>query len=98
MSVSSAPPHVSPLLQEVGHPDEINEIFDSISYSKGSSILRMMNFFLTEATMTEGLATYLEAFKYKNAVSKNLWDALTAQAKKENKVWRKKSILVTYQW
>ena len=36
--------------------------------------------------MTAGLANYLEAYKYKNAVSKNLWDALTEQAKKENKV------------
>ncbi len=47
----------------------------------------MMNFFLTEPTMTDGLANYLDQFKYSNAVSKDLWKALTDQAKKESKVW-----------
>ena len=27
----------------VGHPSEIEEIFDSISYSKGASIIRMLH-------------------------------------------------------
>ena len=27
----------------VNHPDEINEIFDLISYSKGASIIRMLH-------------------------------------------------------
>ncbi len=31
----------------VKHPDEINEIFDRISYGKGASIIRMMDKFLT---------------------------------------------------
>ena len=27
----------------VGHPDEIDEIFDAISYSKGASVIRMLH-------------------------------------------------------
>ncbi|GIY67276.1 hypothetical protein CEXT_144261 [Caerostris extrusa] len=34
-----------PIVQRVGHPDEITEIFDRISYAKGASILRMLEFF-----------------------------------------------------
>ena len=29
-----------PIIQKVEHPDQITEIFDSISYSKGASVLR----------------------------------------------------------
>ena len=43
----------------VKHPSEIREIFDSISYSKGASIIRMMNHFLTEKTFRQGLTNYL---------------------------------------
>ena len=29
-----------PIVQPVEHPDQITEIFDAISYSKGASVLR----------------------------------------------------------
>ena len=31
---------------DVGHPSEIDEIFDAISYSKGSSVIRMLHDYL----------------------------------------------------
>ena len=31
-----------PIEIPVGHPDEIDEIFDAISYSKGASVIRML--------------------------------------------------------
>lgn len=27
----------------MGHPDEVDEIFDAISYSKGASVIRMLH-------------------------------------------------------
>ncbi len=48
-----------PISIPVGHPDEINEIFDRISYSKGASIIRMMDHFLTTETFRRGLTNYL---------------------------------------
>lgn len=47
------------IMVEVHNPDEINEIFDRISYGKGSSIIRMMDHFLTRKVFTGGLKTYL---------------------------------------
>lgn len=44
---------------EVGNPEEINEIFDRISYGKGATIIRMMDHFLTTAVFRTGLTNYL---------------------------------------
>ena len=44
-----------PINAEIYHPVEIDEAFDSISYDKGGSILRMMQFFLTFDTFQEGV-------------------------------------------
>ena len=48
-----------PISIPVNHPDEISEIFDRISYSKGASIIRMMDHFLSTATFRAGLSKYL---------------------------------------
>jgi len=73
-----------PISIPVGHPDEINEIFDRISYAKGASIIRMMDKFLTEKTFREGLSNYLNAFKYSAAEQDDLWQYLTEQAHRDN--------------
>ncbi|MPC51653.1 Aminopeptidase N [Portunus trituberculatus] len=69
-----------PVRIEVNHPNEITQIFDRITYSKGSTIIRMMNHFLTEAVFRHGLSTYLDAFKYNNAEQDDLWRHLTEAA------------------
>ncbi|CAH1790157.1 unnamed protein product [Owenia fusiformis] len=74
-----------PLYVPVGHPDEINEIFDRISYAKGASIIRMMNNFLTEDTFRNGLANYLKDNAYGNTHHTDLWNSLTDQATSEGK-------------
>lgn len=61
----------------VSNPDEINEIFDQISYSKGASIIRMMSAFLTEPVFKDGLRKYLAALQYSNAEQADLWRYLT---------------------
>ncbi|KAL7063805.1 hypothetical protein AAHC03_05522 [Spirometra sp. Aus1] len=66
-----------PVFMPVYHPDEINEIFDTISYNKGASILRMMEAFLGRETFRRGLKIYLARHKFKNTESIHLWDALT---------------------
>lgn len=73
-----------PISIPVGHPDEINEIFDRISYAKGASIIRMMNHFLTEATFRKGLSNYLTDLKYQNAEQDDLWQYLTTAAYEDN--------------
>lgn len=69
-----------PISATVQHPDEINEIFDSISYGKGASIIRMMANFLGEEAFKDGLTLYLNKHKYANAAQDDLWQALTEVA------------------
>lgn len=73
-----------PISIEVGHPDEINEIFDRISYGKGASIIRMMDHFLTTEVFTKGVTKYLNSRKYQSATQNDLWEALTSQAHADN--------------
>jgi len=48
----------------VKHSSEINEIFDSISYAKGASIIRMLADFVGEEAFFNGLHNYLSKFKF----------------------------------
>ena len=65
-----------PIEQEVKDPAEIGQLFDAISYSKGGSILRMLEHFLGEDTFREGLRSYISRHQYGNAVTRDLWNAL----------------------
>ncbi len=64
-----------PIHVDVKSPDEIEGIFDDISYGKGASILRMIEYFLGES-FRKGLNNYLNHFKYSNAKANDLWDSL----------------------
>lgn len=60
---------------EVDCPDanEINQIFDSISYSKGASVLRMISAVVGEEKFLKGVSIYLKKHLYGNAETKDLW-------------------------
>ena len=65
-----------PIEVEVGHPTEISEIFDKVSYSKGASVLRMLWKYLGEKDFQKGLQHYLKRHAYGNAQTEDLWKAL----------------------
>ncbi len=71
-----------PIEVEVKDPAEVREIFDEISYSKGASILRMLEQFLGEGPFRRGLRAYLKAHSYGNARTTDLWRALEAASGK----------------
>ncbi|NXA89131.1 AMPN Aminopeptidase, partial [Melanocharis versteri] len=59
--------------EEINTPAQISEIFDSIAYSKGASVLRMLSSFLSEDIFKEGLQSYLHTFSYNNTIYADLW-------------------------
>ena len=65
-----------PIEVEVKDPNEIRELFDAISYSKGAATLRMLEDFLGEETFRQGLHGYLSAHQYGNSRTEDLWTAL----------------------
>ena len=74
--------YTHPIEVEVGHPAEISEIFDKVSYSKGSSILRMLHEYLGPKDFQKGLQHYLKKHAYSNTETEDLWKALEAVSKK----------------
>ncbi|XP_041930194.1 aminopeptidase N-like [Alosa sapidissima] len=61
---------------EVSKPEEISQMFDTISYSKGAAVLRMLSEFLSEPVFVKGLSSYLHQFAFGNTVYSDLWDHL----------------------
>jgi len=72
-----------PIEVDVNEARKIDEIFDEISYSKGASVIRMISDYLGEPAFRKGLNIYLNRFKYSNAVTKDLWGALSEGSGKD---------------
>ncbi|XP_008561571.1 PREDICTED: aminopeptidase N [Galeopterus variegatus] len=72
--------------EEINTPAEISELFDSITYSKGASVLRMLSSFLTENLFKKGLASYLHTFAYQNTVYLDLWEHLQEAVESQTEV------------
>ena len=67
-----------PVEFEVRSPDEANEMFDALTYGKGSSVLRMIEQFLGEDVFRAGVGAYLRAHAFSNTTTGDLWAALDA--------------------
>ena len=65
-----------PVEFEVGSPEEANEMFDALTYGKGSSLLRMIEQFIGEDAFQDGVGNYLRAHAYGNTVTDDLWAGL----------------------
>ncbi len=65
-----------PIEVEVHHPNEISEIFDAVSYSKGAAVIKMLANLLGEENFRRGLRHYLKKHAYANATTDDLWLAL----------------------
>ena len=69
-----------PIEQEVKDPAEVSQLFDAISYSKGASVIRMLEQFLSPEVFRRGLHRYLSAHQYQNARTEDLWTALEEES------------------
>uniref|UniRef100_A0A336LHN3 Aminopeptidase n=1 Tax=Culicoides sonorensis TaxID=179676 RepID=A0A336LHN3_CULSO len=71
-----------PIEVEVNHPDEIDEIFDEISYNKGACIIRMLHNYIGDADFRKGMHLYLNRHQYGNTKTEDLWKAFAESAAK----------------
>lgn len=62
-----------PIEVEVQDAGSISEIFDAISYYKGSSVIRMLAHYLGADTFRDALRTYLKEKQYACASTEDLW-------------------------
>lgn len=66
---------------------DVEQIFDHISYLKGSSVIRMLSAHLTVPVFLRGVSNYLKAHKYGNATTDDLWNALSEASGKDVKAF-----------
>ncbi len=67
-----------PIHVEVKSPAEAGQVFDSISYGKGASVLRMIESYVGEEPFRRGVASYLKKFNHSNASGEDLWASVQA--------------------
>ena len=65
-----------PIEVPVNNPNKVDEIFDSISYFKGSCIIRLLDNWIGEGAFQTGLRAYLKKYSYKNTLTKDLRESL----------------------
>ncbi|XP_065073167.1 aminopeptidase N-like [Ochlerotatus camptorhynchus] len=74
---TDASPTVRPMTYYVETPSEIGRLFDNIAYAKAASVLRMLNYAVTEHTFQKGLRYYIQQNKDHGVVNEeNLFDSL----------------------
>lgn len=56
---------------------DIDQVFDAISYQKGSAVIMMLLTYLGRDVFLRGVARYLNAHKYGNATTADLWRAIS---------------------
>lgn len=57
--------------------DDIDQIFDAISYGKGAAVLRMISKYIGEEVFIEGVRNYIKKHAFRNTRTSDLWDALS---------------------
>lgn len=64
-----------PVVQKIRTVSETAQAFDAISYQKGEAIIAMLEAYAGEDTWRDGIRAYIQAHKYGNTVSDDLWRA-----------------------
>ena len=65
-----------PIVQDVRTVEQANQAFDAITYSKGESVLSMLEGFAGEDTWQRGIQAYIRAHSYQNTRTDDLWRAV----------------------
>uniref|UniRef100_A0A8C7L614 Aminopeptidase n=1 Tax=Oncorhynchus kisutch TaxID=8019 RepID=A0A8C7L614_ONCKI len=71
---SSHPVSVS---SQVTTPEQVSEMFDSVTYEKGASLLLMLKTTLPDGQFRKGIIKYLDNYRGSNTVTEDLWNSLT---------------------
>ncbi|KAG8130885.1 putative Leucyl-cystinyl aminopeptidase-like protein [Naja naja] len=65
-----------PVTLPVNSSAEIEQMFDIVSYIKGSSLLFMLKNYLNKEVFQTGIQIYLHDYSYNSTCSDNLWDSM----------------------
>ena len=68
-----------PIEFPVESPDDASGMFDTLTYTKGGAVLRMIEQWLGPERFRDGIRRYLATHAYGNTETHHLWDALEAE-------------------
>ena len=71
-----------PIVRPIASVAEAEQAFDSITYEKGESVIRMLEAYAGPDRWQAGVRAYVAAHAYGNTVSDNLWTAIDKAAGK----------------
>jgi puromycin-sensitive aminopeptidase len=72
-----------PIYTPVETPAQAQELFDAITYGKGSATMRMLEQYLGEDAFRAGLRTHMAKHRLGNATGADLWGALQAASSQD---------------
>jgi len=64
-----------PVQVPIHHAEEVEQVFDAISYCKGAAVVRLIHAYLGEDDFFKGLQGYMAKHKYGNTETSDLWQA-----------------------
>ena len=67
-----------PIVQSVRTVEQANQAFDAITYSKGESVISMLEGFAGPAVWQKGIQAYVAKHQYSNTKTDDLWNAVEA--------------------
>jgi aminopeptidase N len=67
-----------PIVQTVRTVEQANQAFDGITYSKGQSVITMLEGYAGSDVWQKGIQTYVKAHAYQNTRTDDLWKAVEA--------------------
>ena len=82
LTLDSQPTTRSIRAPQANSPDEINQLFDGISYGKAGAVLLMVENYVGEETFRKGVHNYLAAHMWSNATAEDFWNAQTTASHK----------------
>jgi aminopeptidase N len=71
-----------PVVQKIDTVEQASQAFDQITYSKGESVIRMLEAYVGPDAWQKGVQAYIKAHAYSNTVSNDLWKEIDAAAGK----------------
>jgi aminopeptidase N len=71
-----------PVVQHVETVEQASQAFDSITYSKGEAVIRMLEAYVGSDAWRDGVRKYIKAHAYGNSVSDFLWQAVDSVSDK----------------
>ncbi|MBD8900328.1 M1 family metallopeptidase [Rhodanobacter sp. DHG33] len=69
-----------PIVQKIDTVEQASQAFDTITYSKGEAVIRMLEAYVGPENWRRGVHDYLKAHAYGNTVSDDLWHAVDGAA------------------